>query len=116
VCPEPVSVEEKEMATHLYRIAQEAVNNALKHSGATKLEIDLRRKDGLLRLQITDNGKGIESSAPEGLGLRVMNHRAAVIGAELQIQSKPLKGVRVLCLVTTKQRRERAENFPANTI
>lgn len=97
VCPEPVLLKEKEIATNLYRIAQEAVNNALKHSAATQIEIDLRRENGVLRLQISDNGKGLMSPAPEGLGLRVMNHRAGVIGAELRLQSEPLKGVTVLC-------------------
>lgn len=99
VCPQPMPLQDKEIATNLYRIAQEAVNNALKHSAATQLEIALRREDGLLRLQISDNGKGLASPSPEGLGLRVMNHRAAVIGAELRLQSEPLKGVTVVCLV-----------------
>jgi len=99
ICPEPVNVEAKEIATHLYRIAQEAVNNALKHGKADRLRIELARQNGMLLLEIADNGKGLKASAPEGLGFRVMNYRAGVIGAELQIKSKARKGVIVRCLL-----------------
>jgi signal transduction histidine kinase len=86
-------------ATHLYRIAQEAVNNALKHSSATRIEIDLSAKAGMLCLRISDNGKGLPTAAKEGLGLDVMNHRAGVIGAELLIKTTPGKGVSITCLL-----------------
>jgi signal transduction histidine kinase len=96
-CPSPVTLSAPETAMHLYRIAQEAVNNALKHSKAKRLRIELLRQNGNLRLQISDNGAGFASATDPGLGLRVMNHRATVIGAELRVESKPRKGVTVTC-------------------
>jgi|SRR5580765_1163869 signal transduction histidine kinase len=98
-CPSPVTVSAPEIATHLYRIAQEAVNNALKHGHPKQLRIELLRQNGNLRLQISDNGKGFVSANDQGVGLRVMNHRAAVIGAELRVESKPRKGVTVTCVL-----------------
>jgi signal transduction histidine kinase len=94
-----VPVAAQEIATHLYRIAQEAVNNALKHGQAKQLRIELLRQNGNLLLQISDNGKGFDSAPDHGVGLRVMNHRAAVIGAELRVESKPRNGVTVTCLL-----------------
>jgi signal transduction histidine kinase len=98
-CPSPVPLATQEIATHLYRIAQEAVNNTLKHGHAKQLTIELLRQNGNLLLQISDNGKGFDSAPDHGVGLRVMNHRAAVIGAELRVESKPRKGVIVSCLL-----------------
>jgi signal transduction histidine kinase len=98
-CPSPVTLEDKEAAGHLYRIAQEAVNNAVKHSEATRLTIFLSRRDGVLRLEVRDNGKGLPQgpTGGHGMGLQVMKHRASVIGAELEIESRVSKGVRIIC-------------------
>jgi signal transduction histidine kinase len=98
-CPSAVRLDLPETATHLYRIAQEAVNNALKHSKAKRLKIELLRQNRNLLLQISDNGMGLASATDHGVGLRVMNHRAAVIGAELRVESKPRKGVTVTCVL-----------------
>jgi PAS domain S-box-containing protein len=69
---------------HLYRIAQEAVQNALKHSGATMIEIRLRTHDGAVRMEISDDG--LKSPSGEGgLGMRTMRFRASVIGVKLAI-------------------------------
>lgn len=95
-CPEPVSVEEAFVAGHLYRIAQEAVNNAAKHAGATQIAIRLERKERTLELAVSDNGKGLGNQGT-GLGLGVMQHRAKLIGGELQIASD--RGVHVTCRV-----------------
>lgn len=98
-CPSPVPLNDPEAATHLYRIAQEAVNNALKHGRASRIEITLSIKDEMLCLEICDNGKGFADSQKEGVGLGVMNHRASTIGAELLIKSTPGKGVTIACLL-----------------
>ncbi len=97
--PAPVEVEDDIMAVHLFRIAQEALNNALKHSGATRVAIRLTNQDASLRLEIRDNGKGLPRQGPahEGLGLKIMKHRASSIGADLKIASQEGEGVSVVC-------------------
>ena len=77
----------------LFRIAQEAVNNALRHARAKKIDLRLDCKDHRLTLAITDNGKGFDPSgqAEHGIGLSTMNERAKAIGGELEISSKPGK-------------------------
>lgn len=99
VCPDPVPVKDNEAAGHLFRIAQEAVNNALKHSNATELIIALFVENGAVNLSVSDNGKGLPKThrRREGIGLSVMKHRANAIGAELNIESNPGKGVTVNC-------------------
>jgi signal transduction histidine kinase len=98
-CAAPVTVHQPRAATHLYRIAQEAVNNALRHSQAREITIDLVQQNGSLLLQVADNGKGFPEASAQvrGLGLGVMKHRASVIGARLEVKSKPGKGVIVTC-------------------
>ena len=103
-CPEPVGLKDKEAAAHLYRIAQEAVTNALKHARASQVTIHLSRRNGALRLQVKDDGKGLSPNriSGHGMGLQVMKHRASAIGAELEVKSRGGKGVSVTC----KLRRE----------
>jgi signal transduction histidine kinase len=74
-------------ADHLYRIAQEAVSNALRHSGGTRIDITLRRTEEGLLLEISDNGRGFDTVAAEnpGLGSRLMGYRARLMGATLNI-------------------------------
>jgi signal transduction histidine kinase len=83
----------------LYRIAQEAVNNALRHSKAKDITIRLVDDTGRLMLAVIDNGRGGARTAPNGtgMGLRVMKYRADLIGASLEVESVPRKGTRVLC-------------------
>jgi len=86
-------------ATHLYRIAQEAVNNALRHARASRIILRLTNHDGSIELSIRDNGRGLAAShaRKQGMGLRVIHHRARLIGAQLHVYSKPKGGVRVVC-------------------
>ena len=97
-CPAPVPVDDSFISGHLYRIAQEAVNNAAKHAGATQVMIRLARTDGSLLLEVSDNGGGLAQKRG-GLGLGVMQHRAKLIGGELQITSKKGEGVKITCRV-----------------
>lgn len=86
-------------ATHLYRIAQEAVNNALKHGHPSWIKIRLRSLDSGWLLSVEDNGTGFSTpheTAP-GLGLRMMRYRASTMGASLSFQSTPGKGTCVQC-------------------
>ena len=98
-CPQPVAVNDPFVAGHLYRIAQEAVNNAVKHARATTVTISLIRESGALVLTVSDDGSGLASNAAKsrGLGLGVMQHRAKVIGADLTVTSKRGDGVTIHC-------------------
>lgn len=103
-CAPPVRLQDLTMATHLYRIAQEAVNNALKHGRATKLAITLAERADELELSVKNNGCAIPATTPAngGTGLNVMRYRAGVIGASLSIESGKRRGVRVLCTLGKK--------------
>jgi signal transduction histidine kinase len=100
-CAEPVCVADAEVADHLYRIAQEAVNNALKHAAPSEIRIALEYHDNALVLEVDDDGEGFEESAPPatGIGLRVMRYRARLIGGDLKICSPPAGGTRISCRV-----------------
>lgn len=95
-CPEPVRLDDAEVAVQFYRVAQEAMNNALKHSGASEIRLGLERRDGRLVLEVDDDGAGFEESAAteRGIGLKVMRYRARLIGAELTIAQAPAGGTR----------------------
>ncbi len=88
-----------ELATQLYRIAQEAVTNALRHSGAKRIEIAVDFSADRSTLAITDDGYGIDANRrrPVGLGLQTIAYRAEVIGATLEVSSTGPHGTRVLC-------------------
>jgi signal transduction histidine kinase len=92
------------VATHLYRIAQEAVTNALRHSRANRITISLTHDAGRAVLTVADNGNGGKPRDGEGRGLRIMAYRASLIGAILNIsrvRSKgPAKGTQVSCAFT----------------
>jgi two-component system, NarL family, sensor histidine kinase NreB len=98
-CPQPVLIKDGTVAQHLFRIAQEAVNNALKHAGATEVLLRLFRKGDEVHLVISDNGKGLPEAKQrgQGIGLQVMKHRASMIGADLSVESKSAGGVTVAC-------------------
>ena len=86
--------------TQLYRIAQEAIVNAVKHSGADLVTVSLRMTDaGQIVLSVQDNGLGIVEGAetPGGMGMSIMKHRAGIIGGELEIRSNAAEGSRIIC-------------------
>ncbi len=88
------------VASHLYRIAQEAVHNALKHSRATRIELELARQPAGVELRIRDNGIGFPASmTSRGLGLHTMQQRARLVGGQLAVKSQPEGGVAVVCMV-----------------
>jgi PAS domain S-box-containing protein len=97
-------VVELKMRNHLYRIAQEAVHNALKHSGAKTIDIELGSRPGGLRLSVIDDGQGSASDVEKGLGLgmRTMRFRASAIGGRLIITRGVNGGNSVVCEVPTK--------------
>ena len=88
------------VASHLYRIAQEAVHNALKHSRATRIELELVRQPAGVELRIKDNGVGFPAATrSHGLGLHTMEQRARLIGGQLTVLNQAQGGVAVVCLV-----------------
>jgi signal transduction histidine kinase len=99
----PPTIELK-MRNHLYRIAQEAVHNALKHSGAKTIDIELWSRPGDLRLSIIDDGQGLahDIAKNSGLGMRTMRFRASAIGGRLSITRGANGGNSVVCDVPTK--------------
>lgn len=98
-CPRPVLVGDNAVATHLYRIAQEAITNAVKHGQAKCVVVSLSDSVGQLRLRIWNDGaEFIAGASPKGgLGLRIMQYRAEMIGATLKIVSANGKGTTVAC-------------------
>lgn len=91
----------KETATHLYRIAREAITNAQRHAGAEHIWLRLRREDDQLVLTVRDDGEGLpeETGSRDGIGLRTMEHRADLIGAAFRIESAEEGGTVVQCAV-----------------
>nr|WP_319494087.1 cache domain-containing protein [uncultured Desulfobacter sp.] len=94
---EGVDILDDSWAIHLYHIAREAVNNAVKHSNCDRIDIELirDRSDGLIHLTVTDNGTGIDPDpSGRGIGLQIMAYRAKIIEAQFNIDTGP-KGTQV---------------------
>jgi len=89
---------------HLYRIAQEAINNAVKHGKATSIDVVFTADSDYLMLRIRDNGKGFSGSRSKsnGMGLRIMNFRTSLIGGSLEIDSEKGVGTEIICKVPQK--------------
>jgi signal transduction histidine kinase len=104
-CPQPVRVPDVALAGHLYRIAQEAVNNALKHAAPHEIRIGLGPHEDRLMLEVEDDGEGLPETqaAGGGIGLRVMRHRALLIGGIFEIGSSPAGGTRLACIVPSSR-------------
>jgi signal transduction histidine kinase len=98
-CTEPVPVSDNSVATHLYRIAQEAIHNAVKHARPKTITVTLSRSGPEALLEIVDDGPGLiqNSERNGGMGLRTMKYRADVIGGKLELSSAPAEGTRVAC-------------------
>jgi signal transduction histidine kinase len=91
-----------EVAIHLYRIAQEALNNALKHSEAERVEIKVESIGGNFDLSIEDDGRGIDTTKANGggMGMHIMEYRARAIGAELAVVKGKTGGTCIRCAST----------------
>ena len=103
-CARPVSVADNLTATHLYLIAQEAVRNAVNHAQPRSIRISLK-SNHLLLLSVQDDGIGMPAQpteSPGGLGLRIMQNRAAIIGAVLTIQPAQPTGTLITCALGRK--------------
>lgn len=103
-CDPAIKIKDNAVAVHLYRIAQEATTNAIKHGKAKKIWIRLSRENEVIVLQVKDNGVGFAAGGikDKGMGLRVMQHRARMIGATLDIDGKKNEGTTVTCRLGQK--------------
>jgi signal transduction histidine kinase len=88
-----------ETSTHLFRIAQEAFANALRHSSANNIAITLEVRPSRIRLEILDDGRGLgdDVMVMPGIGLKTMQFRAGLIGARLSVTRQQPSGTRVIC-------------------
>jgi signal transduction histidine kinase len=95
-----VEITDASAATHLYRIAQEAINNATRHGHASRIGISLIDSGGFATLQIVDNGAGIShtSHGGEGLGINIMGYRARLVGGHLTLTELPEGGTVITCV------------------
>jgi signal transduction histidine kinase len=98
-CPQPVPLHDPNVITHMYRIAQEAISNAIRHGKARHINICLDSADNETVLTVTDDGIGLVGNTRlnNGMGLRIMAYRAGMIGAAFNIQGLPVRGTRVTC-------------------
>ena len=99
-CREPVLIRENTLADHLYYVAEEAVNNAIKHGRAKNVVIRLAERNSGGILMVEDDGAGFETGSRRhaGLGLSIMDYRAKMIGGSLEMQSVPGVGTVLTCM------------------
>jgi len=98
-CEPEIEITDNAVAVHLYRIAQEAATNAIKHGQARNIGLSLTSTNSRLILKVEDDGSGMPVTAHKGkgMGLRVMHHRARMIGATISLQAAKAGGVIVTC-------------------
>lgn len=97
-CHYPVLIHDNAVATNLFRIAQEAANNAARHGRASLILIELSLENGRIMLKVHDDGCGIPQSPPSGgMGLHIMSYRARMIGATIEIKRGAEQGVTLAC-------------------
>jgi len=94
-----VPISDNAIAIHLYRIVQEALNNAIKHADATEIRVGVGIEGNRGCLLVADDGKGLDITPEKspGLGLRIMKHRCGLIDAELNIECSPAGGTGIKC-------------------
>jgi PAS domain S-box-containing protein len=99
-CERPLQIHDEHLATHLYRIAQEAVNNAIRHGKSRNIVIGLSGKNGAGLLTIQDDGDGFakKPASQPGVGLSIMNYRADMVGGSLKVQPNEGRGITVTCM------------------
>lgn len=104
-------IHNEEVVMHIFRIAQEAIQNAVKHGVPSHINVGLKRTGDVVQLTVEDDGNGFASNGKpaKGLGLRIMAYRAGIIGGDLKVDSRPPGGTRVVCTIPAEK--IRAENL-----
>ncbi len=108
-----IQIHDNEVTTHLFRIAQEAVHNAVKHGHPKRISISLAKPRGRVTLAIRDDGAGIPAAAserPAGLGMRIMQYRANAIGAQLSVSTTGTGGTLISCALKREENHAAADN------
>ena len=98
-CPHPVSIVDPVVGNQLYRIAQEAITNAVRHSKGNRIDLELSDPGGEICLAVKDNGCGFPGHKREGFGVRSMNYRAELIHGTVVIRNRECGGTEVICRV-----------------
>jgi signal transduction histidine kinase len=115
-CDSPVLIHNPDVADHLFRIAQEAVRNAVAHAHASHIAIRLESDEKGLELRIEDDGVGLALSGSRlGMGLRIIPQRARLIGASFSAESRPQGGTAVVCVLPHAAELPRRIDEPART-
>jgi len=93
-----ITIGDTQSAIHLYRIAQEALRNAVRHSGASQVAVELSEEGQQYTLSVTDNGRGFNGAPPSStsMGLGTIRYRARLLGASCEIHSKPEGGCTIV--------------------
>ncbi len=114
ICRRPVLIQDNSVATHLFRIAQETITNAIKHGKAGHIAISLTETPQRIVLAVKDNGTGLPARPRKktGMGLRIMRYRAGMIGGSLVIQKEADGGTVVVCSVHVPQKNVSAPPRP----
>lgn len=104
--PKDIRIRDEALALNLFRIAQEAVRNAVSHSGGDEIVICMEREKAFVRLVVEDNGKGFTArkgrNRSKGLGMHIMRYRANALGGTLMIDRRPKSGTKVTCEIPVK--------------
>jgi len=98
-CDTPVAVKDPSVATHLYRIAQEAITNAVRHGQTRRIAVRLTATDDRTELTVENDGRDFPARLPKsrGMGLQVMSYRAEMIGGTLTVRRRSGGGTKVTC-------------------
>jgi len=95
-----VGISDDTAASHLYRIAQEAISNAIRHGKASRIKVLLQALQDQIRLEVSDNGNGFHPSANgDGVGLRTMEYRVQLMNGVFQIEPIPGGGTIIRCVL-----------------
>lgn len=99
-CGEKTDHPKGQVAEHFYRIAQEAITNAVRHGRAKQISIAINTRGSEVSLTVCDNGVGFERGhSTQGIGLRIMRYRARILGGLLEVKPMRSHGTRVICVV-----------------
>ncbi len=100
-CDITVPLKDHQVVTHLYRIAQEALSNAVRHSRARTIQVKLTIRPGLIQLEVRDDGEGLpeDLASVTGMGLHNMQYRANAIGGSLEFGSRTAGGTEIVCSI-----------------
>lgn len=98
-CLKPILIEDKNIATHLYRIVQEAISNAVKHGKAKNIQLNLSKKEDVITLSISDDGTGLAKGVKsyKGIGLKIMKYRAHMMNASFEMKTNSPSGLLLEC-------------------